>query len=52
MGSFILNDNIKCGMEDKKEYVKPIIKRRGIFTDSSGYMGLSAKNAQPLFLER
>lgn len=39
-------------MEDKKEYVKSIIKRRVIFTECDVYMGLSAKNTQPLFLER
>jgi len=37
---------------EKKEYIKPTIERRAIFTDARGYMGLSAKNTQPLILEK
>ena len=39
-----------CEME-KKAYITPTITRRAIFINGSGYMALSAKNAQPLCLK-
>lgn len=35
----------------KKAYITPTITRKAIFINGPGYMGLSAKNAQPLYLK-
>jgi len=37
---------------EKKQYIKPTIERKAIFTNTGKYLGLSAKNSQSLFLDR
>lgn len=37
---------------EKKQYIKPTIERKAIFTNTGRYLGLSAKNSQSLFLDR
>jgi len=37
---------------EKKQYVKPTIERQAIFSYEKGYLGLSSKNSQSLYLSK